>query len=117
MKTIILCGDGKWANIVSQEIHSTTNVNIKFCDSSQAVDFPVWKKIVMNSHMIVAEVDNTTDTMLQILTIGQCLNKPVIGLFSESKGVGTRFLQLCDDLCNTDSDSTTTVYDSIEQFL
>lgn len=115
MKTIILCGDGKWANIVSQEIHSTTNVNIKFCDSHQAIDFPVWKKIVMNSHIIIAEVDNTTDTMLQILTIGQCFNKPVIGLFSED--VGGRFLQLCDDLCNTDSDSTTTIYESIEQFL
>ena len=117
MKTVILCGNGKWANAVSQEINSSTNVNIKFCDSSQSVDFPIWKKVIMNSHIIVAEVDSGTDTMLQILTMAQCLNKVVIGLYSATEGACSKFIQLCDDLCDTDSDSNTTIYESIEQFL
>ena len=117
MKTIILCGDGKWANAISQEVSSTMNVNIKFCDSTKLMDFAIWKTAVINAHVILADIPNGTDTMLELLTMAQCFNKATVGLFSSTEGIPTRLNALCDDLCNTDEDATVSLHEVIEQFI
>lgn len=109
---IIICGEHSWNKKAENLIASYID---EFCleiESTELIEFVKTKKIIQNSDIIIADIDNVTPTTVEVLTIAQCYDVPVIGLCTD-KRVPPRMVSLCDDIIDSNGED---LFDTILQY-
>lgn len=100
---IIICGQHLWNKRAGDLIDSYVDQPCYEIDSLQIINFGNTKKIVKKADALVVDLDNTTPTMIEIMTIAQCFDVPVIGL-ATNRVVPPRTVSLCDDIIDSNGD-------------
>lgn len=108
---IIICGEKSWIKRASNIISEYTDIECRSINSMEIVNFHTIKKIVNKSDALVIDLDNVTYTMVEVATITQFFDIPVIGLCTDYS-VPPRMVSLCDEIIDSNGEELVSTLNS-----